>query len=132
MAGPVQNYQCDRGTSSAPVPSLASTTAGAGCSQSSSNHCKLFGLKMHCHSSGPETPGTSGTGGASKISCASGGASGNDNIDQIVQDHDNFGTDENEDSLDSSSLLPSGMTTHSNAVLFTSTGYKCQTFKAEK
>lgn len=107
VAGPVQNYQCDRGTSSAPVPSLPSTTAGAGCSQSSSNHCKLFGLKMHCHSSGPETPGTSGTGVASKISCASGGASGNDNIDQIVQDHDNFGTDENEDSLDSSSLLPS-------------------------
>ena len=26
---------------------------------------------------------------------------GNDNIDEIVQDHDNFGTDENEDSMDS-------------------------------
>ena len=26
---------------------------------------------------------------------------GNENIDEIVQDHDNFGTDENEDSMDS-------------------------------
>ena len=29
----------------------------------------------------------------------------NDNIDEIVQDHDNFGTDENEDSLDSVATL---------------------------
>ena len=80
-------------------PSASAAAEAASCSRVSNSHCKLFGLKVHCHSDKGQSAACS----SSKISCQMGG--GGDNTDQIVSDHDNFGTDENEDSLDSSSLM---------------------------
>jgi len=84
----------------APVPSTSAASCSRAAAAGATSHCKLFGLKLHCHSGDSASSACGGAAGG--VVTASGG---NDNVDQIVQDHDNFGTDENEDSLDSSALL---------------------------